>query len=80
MLVKDRRDHVGRAVVLSRVVEWLRAQSAPACHIPAQVADKSVAERIVTRLAVRGLVRKGSAGWLASPVLLSPPELEHVDA
>jgi hypothetical protein len=71
----ERRNHSMRADVLRRVVDWLRAQTAPALRVPESVAEPTVALRILKRLAVTGLVRRSPAGWLPSPVLVRPPQL-----
>ena len=71
----DRRNYRGRADVLRRVVDWLRAQTRPAEQIPDSVAEPAVALRILKRLAVTGLARRAPSGWLPSPVLVMTPQL-----
>lgn len=71
----DRRNYPGRAEVLRRVVEWLRAQTRPAEDVPDSVAVPAVALRILKRLAVAGLARRAPSGWLPSPVLVMTPQL-----
>ena len=59
----------GRSEVFARVVAWLRQQRAPVRGVPAEVADPSIAGRILRQLAVRGLVRHLNDGWLPSIIL-----------
>ena len=71
----DRRHFGRRAEVFSRVVEWIREQRIPGRSVPPGVTEAGAAQRILTRLAFRGLVRRVNGGWLPTPILLTSAEL-----
>ena len=74
----ERRDHHRRADTLRRVVEWLTRQTS-AGHVTPDIADPTVARRILQRLAVRGLVRHTKRGWRARAVFTTPAELQQIN-
>lgn len=65
----NRRNIRSRSEVFARVVAWVRAQQAPVRAVPVEVADPTIASRILRQLAIRGLVRHLNAGWLPSLIL-----------
>ena len=75
-MLMERRNYSARADVVRRVVEHLREQHAinPAEWLGETVAGRAV-ERVVKRLALKGLVRFVGGKWVPEPVLLRPPEL-----
>ena len=73
----ERRDHQKRADTLRRVVEWL-TRGTVARHVPPDIAGPDVARRILTRLAVRGLVQRTDSGWVARQVLAAPAEVQQI--
>jgi hypothetical protein len=48
--------------------------------VPAEVADPSIAARILRQLAIRGLVRHLNGGWLPSVILTTEMRLVGDDA
>ena len=69
--VNERRNYGRRAEMLRRVVNRLRARRGGV--LPTELASEvpqTVAERILKRLAFRGLVREAAGKWLPTPVLL----------
>ena len=78
--MNNRRNIRHRSEVFTRVVAWVRAQRAPARHVPAEVADPSIAARILRQLAIRGLVRHLNGGWLPSVILTTEMRLVGDDA
>ena len=74
----ERRDHQKRADTLRRVVEWLTRET-PTPHVMPDIADLTVARRILQRLALRGLVRSTESGWVARQVLSIPAELNEIN-
>jgi hypothetical protein len=76
----NRRNFRHRSEVFARVVAWLREQRAPVRRVPAEVADPSIAARILGQLAVRGLVRHLNDGWLPSIILTREMQLIGEDA
>ena len=76
----ERRNIVERSDLLVRVVAWVRQQQAPASAVPREIADARVAARILTRLAIRGLVRYVQGGWVPTVILANTVEVLAVDA
>ena len=70
----DRRDTRRRSEVLMRVVEWLGRQRSPVEGAPDDVVGTTAA-RILAMLAIRGLARHVSQGWIPTRVLICPAEL-----
>ena len=70
----ERRNHLRRSEIAIRIATWIRQQAGPA-SIPDEIAEPSVASRILFRLAMRGLARRTGAGWVATPLLCNPIEL-----
>jgi hypothetical protein len=70
----DRRDTRRRSEVLKRVVEWLGRQRSPVEGAPDDVVGTTAA-RILAMLAIRGLARHESQGWIPTRALISPAEL-----
>ena len=66
----DRRDHRARAVTFHRVVEHLHRGGLQLDHLPDDQLSPAAVQRIVQRLAVRGLARVTESGWEPRPVLL----------
>jgi hypothetical protein len=76
-MVKDRRDSVRRAQTLRRIVERLvsdRRGVRPADLLVENIVLEA-AERILKRLALRGLVREMAGAWVPRAVLLNPETL-----
>jgi hypothetical protein len=76
--MKERRDYESRSATLHRIVEQLRTPEGGVRIEQLQDArvPRCAAERIVKRLAIRGLVRQPCAGtWEAAPPLREPAEL-----
>jgi hypothetical protein len=67
----ERREHHTRAETLRRVVAWLQRQTTPAARIPADVAGSAAGTRILKQLALRCLARRGTYGWMPTPILLA---------
>jgi hypothetical protein len=76
---RERRDHVKRAETLRRVTMWILGNTAPTQEVPGDVASHDVGQRILKRLALRGLVRRVGNGWIAEAVLAKPSRIEGVD-
>ena len=77
-MVKDRRDPVRRAHTLRQVIERLvnhRRGVRPADLVVYDIVLET-AERILKRLALRGLVRETAGAWVPRAVLLHPGTLE----
>jgi len=77
--MEERRDVHRRAQTLKRVIAWFRGQTGGASDVPPEVAQTSAARRILSHLAVRGLARKTSAGWVPQQALVSPSPIERID-
>jgi hypothetical protein len=75
----ERRDSARRAETLRRVTMWISQRNGPASHVPGYIAIAEAGHRILKRLALRGLVRRGAEGWIALPPLLNPPPLCEVN-
>ena len=70
----ERRDYPTRAETLCRVLNGLLHNPAdPATSVP-WIPDE-VAERILRRLACRGLVRRVAGAWLPTAILRNPAHL-----
>ena len=67
----ERREHHTRAETLRRVVAWLQHQTTPATRIPPDVAGPAAGTRILKQLALRCLARRGTYGWMPTPILLA---------
>jgi hypothetical protein len=79
MMVNDRRDPVRRAQTLRQIIERLvnhRRGIRPAELMVDNIALEAAAERILKRLALRGLVRQVAGAWVARAALLNPARLE----
>ena len=77
-MVNDRRDPVRRAQTLRRIIERLvshRLGVRPADLLVYNIVLEA-AERILKRLALRGLVREMAGAWVPRAVLLNPATLE----
>jgi hypothetical protein len=77
-MVIDRRDPVRRAQTLRQIIERLvshRLGVRPADLLVYNIVLEA-AERILKRLALRGLVREMAGAWVPRPVLLNPGTLE----
>ena len=68
----ERRDYASRAETLRRVATWISQVTKPASDVPAYVAIAEAGQRILKRLALRGLVRRVAEGWIPSPPMLNP--------
>jgi hypothetical protein len=76
----ERRNILGRSDIAARVVAWVQQQRYPASAVPREIADARVAGRILTRLAIRGLVRYVEGGWIPSLILANAVEVQAVEA
>jgi len=74
----ERRDLISRAETLRRVTMWISQVTGPSLHVPSYVVIAEVGQRILKRLALRGLVRRVAEGWIPSPPLLNPFPLYEV--
>ena len=74
----ERRNYQARARLVIQLVAWLRTLQSPAPQVPEEIADQSVATRILKRLALLSLVRKSPDGWLPNSVLRQPDNLFRV--
>ena len=68
----ERRDPISRAEALRRVTMWISEVTGPALHVPSYVVLAEAGQRILKRLALRGLVRRVAEGWIPLPPLLNP--------
>ena len=75
----ERRDFASRAETLRRVAMWISQVTGPVSRVPAYVAIAEAGHRILKKLALRGLVRRVAAGWIASPALLNPSPLRELN-
>jgi hypothetical protein len=78
--IQDRRDPQRRSAVLQRIVEWMQRRMEPFTEPPQDVAEPTVAARIIKRLAMRGLVRRVDTGWLPNPLLRAEVPIRQTDA
>jgi len=76
---RERRNHFARAETLKRVTQWIIRETSPAHQVPTDIVAGDVGRRILTRLALRGLVRHTGTGWVAQRVLVSPAPLQRVE-
>ena len=74
----ERRDHHRRAETLKRVTLWISGETSPAREVPGHMAAADAGERILKRLALRGLVRHTESGWMARQVLIQPGQLDRI--
>ena len=76
----ERRDYWSRSLAYSRIVHWLKEQSHEqhAEGLPPSI-DPVVAERILRRLAGRGLARNEAGRWIATSALTHPAVLKEVE-
>jgi hypothetical protein len=75
----ERRNHLARAETLKRVTHWISRETLPAQQVPSEIAASDVGRRILTRLALRGLVRHTDAGWVAQRILTAPVALKRIE-
>ena len=68
----ERRDPVSRAETLQRVTMWISHVTQPVLQVPTYVVIAGAGQRILKRLALRGLVRRVAEGWIPLPPLLNP--------
>jgi hypothetical protein len=73
-VAQDRRNHAARAEATRLVVEGLNTGE-HRWHL----LHAGAVERILKRLAIRGLVRTTSHGWVPMPVLQCPVAIIAVD-
>jgi hypothetical protein len=66
----ERRDYWTRSQAFSQVVDWLKQQRPKELMtgLPPTI-DPVVANRILRRLALRGLAKQEAGTWLATPAL-----------
>ncbi len=76
----ERRNIHVRSDIVARVVAWVRQQQYPMAAVPREIADPRVATRILTRLAIRGLVRYVEGGWIPTLILANAVEVQAVEA
>ena len=76
----ERRDYWSRSLAYSRIVQWLKEQSHEqrAEGLPPSI-DPVVAERILRRLAGRGLAKNDAGKWTATSALTHPAMLKKVE-
>ena len=70
----ERRNYPTRAQVLCHIVNRLMQAADDSTAAAACIPDE-VAERILRRLACRGLVRREAGVWRPTPILLHPAHL-----
>ena len=79
-LMPERRDPERRAELTRRLVDWVRQQTRPFTTVPDAITHPSIAQRVIKRLALRGLARHVGDGWLPSPVLQQATPVQQGDA
>ena len=77
----ERRDYWSRSLAFSRVVEWLKQQKheRPGEDLPPTI-HPVIAERILKRLAQRGLAKNEAGKWAPTPALVQPAKLKPLDS
>jgi hypothetical protein len=77
----ERRDYWTRSQAFSQVVNWLKhqQQQAPIEGLPPTI-DPVVANRILRRLALRGLAKQEAGKWSATPALTHPTSLKKSES
>ena len=75
----ERRNHRQRAETLRRVVAWIGTKTSPVRQVPPELVNVEAGQRILKRLALRGLVRTVKRGWMPGPSLMAPATIHPVD-
>ena len=75
----ERRNHRQRADTLRRVTGWISKETSPVRQVPADIVHTEAGQRILKRLALRGLVRRVTQGWTPTPSLIAPATLHPVN-
>ena len=71
----ERRNYWSRAAVSAGIVKWLRSHEGSA--LPPGT-DPAIAERVLKRLACRGLATKESGTWKPTAPLVHPTPLQQL--
>lgn len=76
----ERRNYWSRSLAYSRVVEWLKQQrhKRHGEDLPPTI-HPGISERILKRLAWRGLAKNEAGKWAPTSALIRPAKLEKVD-
>jgi hypothetical protein len=77
----ERRDNWKRSQAYSQVVAWLKRQqkSEHTEGLPPTL-DPVVADRILKRLALRGLAKQEAGRWSPTPALIHPPTVKKTES
>ena len=77
----ERRNYWTRSQAFSQVVAWLKQQerTEPKEGLPPTI-DPVVANRILARLAVRGLAKQEAGKWSATPALSHPTTIKDLES
>jgi hypothetical protein len=77
MIMAERRNYWSRAAVSAGIVKWLKNHQGGG--LPPGT-DPRIAERVLKRLAWRGLATKESGTWKPTPPLVHPTPLTTLKA
>jgi hypothetical protein len=77
----ERRNYWTRSQAFSQVVAWLKQQerTEPKEGLPPTI-DPVIANRILSRLAIRGLAKQEAGKWLATPALIHPTTIKKSES
>ena len=77
----ERRNYWTRSQAFSQIVAWLKQQerTEPKEGLPPTI-DPVVANRILARLAARGLAKQESGKWSATPALSHPTIIKDTES
>ena len=77
----ERRNNWTRSQAYSQVIEWLKQQpkNEPLEGLPPAI-DPVVANRILRRLALRGLAKEEAGRWSATPALTHPTTIRKSES
>jgi len=77
----ERRDNWKRSQAYSQVVAWLKRQQKDE-HMEGlpPTLDPVVADRILKRLALRGLAKQEAGKWSATPALTNPTTIKKSES
>ena len=77
----ERRNYWTRSQAFAQVVAWLKQQERKRHKEPLPpTLDPVVAQRILTRLAQRGLAKQEAGQWSATPALIHPTTVKESES
>jgi len=76
----ERRNNWTRSQAYSQVVEWLKQQPKSELGGLPPAIDPVVANRILKRLALRGLAKQEAGKWSATPALTHPTTIRKSES